>query len=58
MASPAVFTETVRLAGVIPLAGLTDSQVPTLLATAVNDATEPSESEQVIPWADGGLPLS
>jgi hypothetical protein len=36
-----VFTETIKVAGVAPLVGLTESQLPVLVAAAVNDCGVP-----------------
>lgn len=57
-ANPAAFTETVRAAPVVPLAGLTDSQLPPLVvaAAAVKDNAEPVELAMVSICEGGWLP--
>jgi hypothetical protein len=53
VARPAGFTETLRLVGAVPLAGVTDSQLPPL-AIAVNDIGELAVTARA--WGCGRVP--
>ena len=54
---PAGLTDTVSEAGVVPLPGVTDSQLPPV-ATAMNGMATPPLAVMLVVWLDGVVPLS
>lgn len=58
--SPAVFTDTVKVAGVFAPLGATESQLPpeVVLAAAVKAMLAPPEAEILVVWLGGVVPLS